>query len=87
MTGNEHELKDVTYPSPPLSRSSLDSNESLRALEVTDGLGSGRRPTRSYSVSGFQFEDDLLPLTLSEAAQPGREQVPKNVGIIKGTVI
>ncbi|EIM90040.1 L-methionine transporter [Stereum hirsutum FP-91666 SS1] len=58
-----------TLPSPPLSRSSNDSEEELRALEMSEGLAeSGQRGRgRSYSMSGFAFEDGLLPLTASEA--------------------
>lgn len=59
-------------PSPPLSRTSNDSEEELRALEMSEGLGEADGPPRrsrgrSYSMSGFAFESDLLPLTASEA--------------------
>lgn len=64
-----HEDHSSTLPSPPLSRSSNDSEEELRALEMSEGLaeGSQRGRGRSYSMSGFAFEDGLLPLTASEA--------------------
>lgn len=65
-----HEEHTSTLPSPPLSRSSHDSEEELRALEMSEGLaetGQRRHRGRSYSMSGFAFEDGLLPLTASEA--------------------
>ncbi len=79
-------------PSPPLSSSSKDSIESLRALEVAEGpraggsdpVFSGRRSVRSYSISGFQFEEELLPLTLSESTAEASPTIPKSVGVVKG---
>jgi hypothetical protein len=79
--------EQVLFPSSPLSRGSEDSNTSLRALEISEGADASNRPQRSrrsYSLSGFQFEHDLLPLSLSESIQNGREQISKNVGVIKG---
>lgn len=88
MPDSEHLPKGPLYPSPPLSKSSVDSVESLRALEISEGpensFEAPRRAGRSYSLSGFQFEQDLLPLSLSESIQSGGGQVVKNVGVVKG---
>jgi hypothetical protein len=88
---SSHPGQQVLYPSPPLSRGSEDSNTSLRALELSEspeGIDERstrrNRTSRSYSLSGFQFEHDLLPLSLSESIQSGGQQVSKNVGIFKG---
>ncbi|KAJ3564294.1 hypothetical protein NP233_g8392 [Leucocoprinus birnbaumii] len=60
-------LRNHSSSSP--RHSSHDSEESLRALELEEGpattLAQGSSRTRSYSVSGFNFQDDLLPLTAS----------------------
>ena len=55
------------YPSPPHSRSSYESDDSLRALELSEGLAPNTHPRRerSYSIAGFGFERDLLPLSAS----------------------
>lgn len=65
----------MTYPPTPLSRHSTDSDDSLRALELSDGPSTYRRygirphvknssltfsRPRSYSVSGFDFQHDLV---------------------------
>jgi len=74
-------------PSPPLSRSSHDSNESLRALEFSDGpIAPRSRTTRSYSISGFDFQHDLLPLTLSEPENviPAGEE--KSISLVKSAL-
>jgi hypothetical protein len=93
-------------PSPPLSsRSSNDSNDSLRALELSDGpidatrLGLGAtaassssatRAARSYSFSGFDFQQDLLPLStsLSEPERGGGEGGvgEKSIGLVNGAL-
>lgn len=77
------------YPSPPLSpRGSHESDESLRALELSEGPLEIPRRQRAYSVTGFDFQSDLLPLTasLSDAEAPaGAEQGEKNIGLFKGT--
>jgi hypothetical protein len=82
------------YPSPPESTHSMrDSNESLRALEFSDGpsdmplRGAGR--VRSYSMAGFDFQAEMLPLSESrEASTPaGAEVVDKNIGVVKGDCI
>lgn len=54
--------------SPSLSRSSHDSDDSLRALELSDGpikLSTMGTRARSFSMGGFNFEQDLLPLSTS----------------------
>lgn len=76
------------YASPPYSRSSHDSDDSLRALEISDGpllAEAPRSRARSYSVSGFDFQQDLLPLT-SSISEPDvhREPREKNIGLING---
>lgn len=76
------------YPSPPLSpRGSQESNDSLRALELSEGPLEVPRRQRAYSVNGFDFQSDLLPLTasLSDAdAQTVPEQGEKSIGLFKG---
>ncbi|KAF9644196.1 L-methionine transporter [Thelephora ganbajun] len=81
-------------------RSSHDSDDSLRALELTEGPlggysaglhGSGTHPPRSYSVSGFQFESDLFQLT-STLDDPGKEESgelggEKRIGFMKGVAL
>lgn len=79
--------------SPPLSRHSNDSDDSLRALELSEGPVSGSSPRhgrgRSYSVSGFDFQHDLLPLTasLSDPETKRGEAVEKSIGLFNGVFI
>ncbi|TDL24790.1 L-methionine transporter [Rickenella mellea] len=82
----------ATYPpSPPLSRSSHESDDSLRALELSDGPidPTPRRAGRSYSVSGFHFQHDLLPLTtsLSESENKGDGPSEKNISLVSGIAL
>lgn len=54
--------------SPSLSRSSHDTDDSLRALELSDGpinLSTRTSRPRSFSMTGFDYEQDLLPLSSS----------------------
>lgn len=80
-------------------RSSHDSDDSLRALELTegpsgysDGLhGSRTRLSRSFSVSGSQFEPDLFQLT-STLDDPGEQKggelgESKRIGFMKGVAL
>ena len=80
-------------------RSSHDSDDSLRALELTEGPSgyssglsdSGTRPLRSYSVSGFQFEPSLFQLTTT-LDDPGEEKTgelgeKKRIGFMKGVAL
>ncbi|KAF8625777.1 hypothetical protein AX15_005169 [Amanita polypyramis BW_CC] len=79
-------------PSPPSSRHSNDSDDSLRALEISEGptastsrYGRGR----SYSVSGFEFQRDLLPLS-SSVTEPDivrGEGGDKSVTLINGIAL
>lgn len=77
------------YVSPPYSRSSHESDEdSLRALELSDGPLLAETSTsrgRSYSVSGFDFQRDLLPLSAS-LSEPDNSREPrdKHIGLING---
>jgi hypothetical protein len=83
----------TTYPpSPPLSHHSQDSEDSLRALEVEVGftdtperIGRGR----SYSISGFDFHHDLLPLSasLSEPETTHGEGGEKSITLINGIAL
>lgn len=74
-----------TYP-----RDSTDSDDSLRALELSEGplLAEAPRTSRgrSYSVSGFDFQNDLLPLTasLSEPENVRVEAREKHIGLVNG---
>lgn len=76
-------------PSPPLSHSSHDSNESLRALELMEGpidVSRNVRPGRSYSISGFDFQADLLPLSasLSEPDRGSEAGGEKSISLLNG---
>lgn len=82
-------VRQLQYPpSPPLSHES-DEDESLRALELSDGSIQLRssRVTRSYSISGFDFQHDLLPLStsLSEAEGASERVGEKNISLISGS--
>ena len=76
-------LNTAEYERSP--RHSNDSEESLRALEVSDGpqLRTGRG--RSYSISGFNFQHDLIPLTAS-LSEPDTLHDPtdKNISLLNG---
>ncbi|KAF8798051.1 L-methionine transporter [Phlegmacium glaucopus] len=77
-------------PSSPLSRHSHDSDDSLRALEVSEGPATNpQRIGRSYSVAGFNFQRDLLPLSAS-VTDPGTlngEGHEKSIGLINGIAL
>lgn len=74
------------YPSPPHSHASSES--SLRALELSEGTEPMSRhltrTRRSGSIGVFQFQDDLLPLSLSEPEQDDGGFAEKTVGLFKG---
>ncbi|KJA27182.1 hypothetical protein HYPSUDRAFT_35772 [Hypholoma sublateritium FD-334 SS-4] len=79
--------------SPPLSRHPNDSDDSLRALEVSEGPSSStvnpHTRSRSYSLSGFEFQRDLLPLSAS-VTDPGNlheEGAEKNISLINGIAL
>ncbi|PFH54321.1 hypothetical protein AMATHDRAFT_186220 [Amanita thiersii Skay4041] len=78
-------------PSPPLSRPSDESDDSLRALEFSDGsalVTSRFSRGRSYSITGFDFQRDLLPLS-STLTEPEiiRESNDKNITLINGIAL
>ena len=79
-------------------RSSHDSDDSLRALELTEGPSgysatnnSRTREYRSYSVSGFKFEPDLFQLssTLDDPLEErsGELGEKKQIGFAKGVAL
>ncbi|KAH9981175.1 L-methionine transporter [Lactifluus volemus] len=74
--------------SPRRSRSSNDSDDSLRALELLDGAKSPNR-SRSFSISSLGFERDLLPLSasLSEPDEVRSIIREKNIGLINGVAL
>ncbi|KAJ3538438.1 hypothetical protein NMY22_g5163 [Coprinellus aureogranulatus] len=80
--------KTNAYPQSP--RHSQDSDDSLRALEISDGPAI--RPSarnRSYSLTGFDFERDLIPLSAS-VTDPGIEvhdSGEKSVGLVNGIAL
>lgn len=79
----------VFHSSPPSSRS---SEESLRALELSDGPLLAETPRargRTYSYAGFDFHNDLLPLSasMSEPDAMGGEAHEKSIGLINGKSI
>ncbi|SJL00429.1 uncharacterized protein ARMOST_03742 [Armillaria ostoyae] len=79
--------------SPTLSpRNSRDSEDSLRNLEISEGplatppsYGRGR----SYSVNGFDFQQDLLPLSssLTDPELVASESGEKNIGLLNGIAL
>ncbi|KAK0459766.1 L-methionine transporter [Desarmillaria tabescens] len=79
--------------SPTLSpRDSRDSEDSLRNLEISEGplaappsYGRGR----SYSVNGFDFQQDLLPLSasLTDPELVASESGDKNIGLLNGIAL
>ncbi|KAK7054825.1 hypothetical protein VNI00_003288 [Paramarasmius palmivorus] len=89
---------------PSLSpRNSRDSEDSLRALEVSEGIPLAEpsrhsrqvsifagKSNRSYSVSGFDFQHDLLPLS-SSLADPDivlqAESGEKSIGLMNGIAL
>jgi hypothetical protein len=74
--------------SPLRSRSSRDSDDSLRALELLEGAAPRTlRKGRSFSGSNFGFERDLLPLSasLSEPDEVRSASGEKNIGLVNGT--
>ncbi|KAF8654208.1 hypothetical protein AX16_003734 [Volvariella volvacea WC 439] len=82
-------VKRTYSPSP--SRLSQDSDDSLRALEVPafGDLPSRRERGRSYSVSGFDFQHDLLPLStsLTDPDIVRGDTHEKNMGLINGVLL
>lgn len=80
-------------------RSSHDSDDSLRALELTEGpsgysasLNSSRaHAPKSYSVSRFQFEPDLFQLTSTlddpDEQTSGELGEKKRIGFMKGVAL
>lgn len=79
----------IFHSSPPSSRS---SEESLRALELSDGPLLAETPRtrgRTYSYAGFDFQSDLLPLSasMSEPDATGGEAHEKSIGLVKGSSI
>ncbi|KAK7467094.1 hypothetical protein VKT23_004154 [Stygiomarasmius scandens] len=85
-------INDSRSHSPSLSsRQSRDSNDSLRALEILETpLAETPRHSRnrSYSISGFEFHQDLLPLSTS-LAEPDiiRESGEKSIGLLNGVAL
>ncbi|KAH9001146.1 amino acid permease-domain-containing protein [Lactarius akahatsu] len=75
---------------PLRSRSSYDSDDSLRALELLEGAAP---PTlhrgRSVSMSSLSFERDLLPLTasLSEPDEVKGAVAEKSIGLVNGVAL
>ncbi|KAH8116943.1 L-methionine transporter [Phellopilus nigrolimitatus] len=80
-------------PSPPLSQPSNDSDDSLRALELSDGpinVSTSRRSRgRSYSHTRFDFQDDLLPLSASVSDPDGTGEGggEKSIGLVNGIAL
>ncbi|KAI0807498.1 L-methionine transporter [Fomes fomentarius] len=84
----------IYSPSIRSTRVSEESDDSLRDLELSEGplLAEHPRPPfrgRSYSVSGFDFQHELLPLStsLSEPDEVHRESNEKRLGLVNGTFI
>ncbi|KAH9063314.1 L-methionine transporter [Lactarius vividus] len=75
---------------PLRSRSSYDSDDSLRALELLEGAAP---PTlhrgRSVSMSSLSFERDLLPLSasLSEPDEVKGAVAEKSIGLVNGVAL
>lgn len=78
---------DDDYTTSP--RSSSSSSTSLRALELgevtTEATNIQRkRSRRTNSISIFQFQDDLLPLSLTEVHSLPEASTQKTIGLYKG---
>lgn len=69
------------------ARDSNDSSDSLRNLELSEGPMSERGRSRSYSITGFDFQRDLLPLS-SSLSEPDTtsfgESGEKNITLLHG---
>ncbi|KAG2134414.1 amino acid permease-domain-containing protein [Suillus bovinus] len=69
------------------ARASNDSSDSLRNLELSEGPISERGRSRSYSMTGFDFQRDLLPLS-SSLSEPDTtsfgESGEKNITLLHG---
>ena len=78
-------------PPSPLSHHSNNSDDSLRALELAEGpnLADSSRRRRSYSISGFDFQHDLLPLStsISEPETVRGESAEKNLSLVNGMLL
>ncbi|KAI1795792.1 L-methionine transporter [Ganoderma leucocontextum] len=83
----------IYSPSIRSTRLSEDSDDSLRDLELSEGplLAENTRPFRgrSYSVSGFDFQRDLLPLSasVSEPEDVHLESNEKRLGLVNGIAL
>lgn len=69
------------------TRTSNDSSDSLRNLELSEGPISERGRSRSYSMTGFDFQRDLLPLSssLSEPDTTSFGEIgEKNITLLHG---
>ncbi|KAG1891059.1 amino acid permease-domain-containing protein [Suillus subluteus] len=66
------------------SRDSNDSSDSLRNLELSEGPMSERGRSRSYSITGFDFQRDLLPLSSSLSEPDTGESGEKNITLLHG---
>ncbi|OBZ75150.1 b(0,+)-type amino acid transporter 1 [Grifola frondosa] len=80
-------------PSLRSHRTSHESDDSLRDLELSEGPLLAETPRtirgRSYSLSGFDFQRDLLPLSasLSEPESLHGEAHEKRIGLINGVAL
>ncbi|TBU65740.1 L-methionine transporter [Dichomitus squalens] len=83
----------IYSPSIRSTRLSEDSDDSLRDLELSEGplLAETSRPFRgrSYSVTGFDFQHDLLPLSasVSEPEDVHLESNEKRLGLVNGIAL
>ncbi|KAI0831389.1 amino acid transporter [Trametes gibbosa] len=83
----------IYSPSIRSVRLSQDSDDSLRDLELSDGPLLAETPRslrpRSYSVSGFDFQHDLLPLSssLSEPNEIHPESHEKRLSLVNGIAL
>ncbi|KZV90230.1 hypothetical protein EXIGLDRAFT_740819 [Exidia glandulosa HHB12029] len=86
----EGRASKLSYPpSPPRSsRSSSDSDSSLRRLELAEGpepLLTRHARSNTLSTPIFEFHPELLPLSLSESQERSADApAEKTVGLIKG---
>ena len=83
----------IYSPSVRSSRLSEESDDSLRDLELSEGPLLAENPrtlrARSYSMSGFEFQHDLLPLSasLSEPEEVHLDSNEKRLGLVNGTYL
>ncbi len=92
MPTHHERIKSSSSPdlvSPRHSNGSSSSSASIEALERSEYVPIGQRPRHHRSntinsVAAFQFEADMLPLSLSEPGGESEQASEKTVGYLSG---